>query len=53
MEKTDQCWICVPFGSGPTCAECSELSTLEREIRLTDTLIAEIIIEEAQENDNC
>lgn len=47
---SEQCWICQPFGSGPTCDECAGLSTIERESRLTDTLLAEILEEERQAN---
>lgn len=48
MNAETKCWICQPFGSGPTCEECAKLSTLEREAKLTDTLIAEILEEEQQ-----
>lgn len=42
------CYICVPFGKGPACDACRELSLVERETRLTDTLLIEIEIEERE-----
>lgn len=48
METTNDkaCYVCVPFGSGPACADCQKLSSLERETKLTDTLLIEIEAEE-------
>jgi hypothetical protein len=43
------CWICEPFSNAETCSSCSSLTQEEREARLTDTLIDEILIEEQQE----
>ena len=47
---SDKCWTCQPFGSGPACGECARLSTVKREARLTDTLVAEILAEERASN---
>jgi hypothetical protein len=43
------CWICEPFSTADTCSSCVVLTQEEREARLTDTLIEEILIEEQKE----